>query len=445
MTLLPHDLRRPFQAVHDWLFQRVSAVPFGLVRIGWAVAGLLTMLPQASRVWLFYSDQGVFPPEWAGSYARELYRFTLLTYVHDAWAVQLLFWLFILSLACMAVGYRTRLATIVSVVLMMSFQEHSYAVFAGGDSVLRLTGFILMLSPGIGAVSVDRLLKQEHVWLTEKRTLPRLTMPAWPRLWLTWQMVLIYVTAGWYKLLDPMWRNGSGTVASMSHVEFARFGSGVWDVVAYFSVPLSWGTIAWQLSWLVFLVPLSARRRLPGWLRHYRLAMLAVGVVFHLTILLLMDAGIFSIAMMAIYLGILDQDDYDALSRGINRLGKWQGRIAVLYDGHCSFCRRTVLPLLLGDWLGRITLVDFQDEPARRAAAPDITKSALDQALHVRFPDGRTGAGFDGIRMLAWHLPWLWPTLPFFYVPGAAVLGRLGYRKVAENRHCLIGGKGKCR
>lgn len=444
MTLIPHDLLRPLRAIHDWLFRPVSAVPFGLLRMGWAMAGILTLLPQVNRVWLFYSDQGVFPPEWAANYSRSLYRFTLLTYVHDPLAVQALFFLLLFSLACMAVGYRARLTTILSVVLMTSFQEHSYAVFAGGDSVLRIVGFILMISPGIGAVSVDRLLAQERVWIDEKRTLTRPTMPAWPRLLLTWQMILIYVTAGWYKLLDPMWRNGSGTVASMSHVEFARFGSGVWDVVAYFSVPLSWGTIAWQLSWLVFLVPLSARRRLPGWLRHYRLAMLAVGVVFHAMILVLMDAGIFSIAMIAVYMGILDQDDYDALRDGINRLAKWRGRIAVLYDGHCSFCRRTVLPLLLGDWLQRIMLVDFQDEAARAAAAPDIDKIALDQALHVRFPDGRTGAGFDGIRLLAWHLPWLWPALPFLYLPGAAFLGRRAYRRVAENRHCLIGKGRKC-
>lgn len=444
MTLFPHDLRRPFVAFHDWLFKPISAVPFGLLRIGWAVAGFLTMFPQASRVWLFYSDQGVFPPEWAANYSRTLYRFTLLTYVHDVWAVQALYMLLMLALVCMAVGYRTRLATILSVVLMTSFQEHSYAVFAGGDSVLRIIGFILMIAPGIGALSLDRLLKQERVWIDEKRTLPRLQMPAWPRLLLTWQMILIYATAGWYKLLDPMWRNGSGTVASMSHVEFARFGKPVRDVVAYFSVPLSWGTIGWQISWLIFLVPLSLRRRLPSWLRHYRLYMLAIGVIFHLIILILMDAGIFSIAMLAVYLGIADQDDYDALAAGINRLGKWRGRIAVLYDGHCSFCRRTVLPLLLGDWLQRLELVDFHDQASRLRAAPDIAMADLDRALHVRFPDGRTGAGFDGIRMLAWHVPWLWLTLPFLYLPGAALIGRLCYRKVAENRHCLIGNHGKC-
>ncbi len=427
--------------IHDGFFGRTSAVPFGLLRITWAITAFVAMVHHWAFVRLIYSDQGVFPPEWAAHYARTAYRFTILTYVHDPLAIQALFGLLLFSLVCMAIGYYTRVATIASVVLISSFQEHSYAVFAGGDSVLRIIGLILMISPGLGALSLDRLFQQERAWLQHGTSLPRLTMPQWPRLALIWQIVVLYLTAAWFKLLDPMWRNGSGMVASMNHAEFARFGEPVAHFFAYFSVPLSWLTISWQLTWIVFLIPLSLRRRLPARWHGYRRWMLAIGVVFHLMILILLDAGIFSMAMFATYFGVLDQDDYDAIRDWINRQSKWEGKIAVLYDGHCSFCRRTVLPLLLGDWLQRLELVDFHQEAARQAVAPDIALTSLDEALHVRLPDGRTAAGFDALRRLAPHLPWLWPLIPLLWIPGIAPLGRIAYRKIAANRYCLIGGR----
>ncbi len=434
------SLRRFGTAWHNAFFGRISAVPFGLMRITWAIAAFFSVAWQWPRLTLLYSDQGVFPPEFVVNYSRSYYRFTILTYVHDPVAVHLLFLLLILALLCMAVGYRSRLSTLLSVILLFSFQEHTYAVYAGGDTVLRVIGFILAIAPGIGAVSLDRLFEQEHAWLTKGITLPALTMPKWPRLMFTWQMVCLYVTAGWYKTLDHAWRSGTGVVASMEHAEFTRFGPQVGAIFGYFSVPLSWGTMAWQISWLVFLVPWAIRRRLPKRLQGYRRWMLTIGFTFHLLILIFMDAGIFSLSMLATYVAILDEHDYAALAKWINWKSGWQGKIAVLYDGQCSFCRRTVLPLVLGDWLQRATFVDFHDAAAKKEVAADISLAALDRALHVRFPSGRTFAGFDAIRALAWHIPWTLPFAPFLYLPGVAPLGRAVYEKVSDRRHCLIGG-----
>lgn len=431
------------QQLHDGLFGHISAVPFGLLRIGWAFAAFNSFFFLWPNLRLFYSDQGVFPPEWASSFARTSYRFTLLSYVHDPLAVEALFLIMLLALVCMCIGYRTRLATIVSFVLLLSFQEHSFAVFAGGDNVLRVTGLILVVAPGIQALSLDRLLSQEESWVQRHVRLPRLTMPIWPRLLFTWQMIVIYVAAAWNKLLDPMWREGSALVASMNQAEFARFGPEVGRWFAYISMPFTWGTVAWQICWVIFLIPLRVRRLLPQKLRGYRRWMLGIGFIFHALIFIFLDAGIFSVAMISMYLGVLDQDDYDAMAAWINRRAAWKGQIAVLYDGNCSFCRRTVLPLLLGDWLGRLNGIDFRDAAKRTLVAPDLQLEALDDALHIRLPDGRTAAGFDAIRLLCWHVPWLWLVAPLLYLPGIAPLGRRAYRTVAASRYCLLKA-GKC-
>jgi predicted DCC family thiol-disulfide oxidoreductase YuxK len=432
--------RRGLQAASDAFFAPVSAVPFGLFRIGWAFACLWSLVGQLGSVTRYYAGTGVFAAGWAEQLARQDFRFTLLNYVTDPVAVLALYTLLLVAVICMMLGVWTRLSSLLSLVLLATFQEHTFAIYAGGDTVLRVTGFLVAISPGTSALSVDRLLRQREHWLSTGTLLPPLTMPRWPRLLLTWQFIVIYITASWYKLLDPMWRNGSAVIISLQHQEFTRFPKWVNDLFAYFSVPSSYGTIGWQLSWFLMLIPLWVRRRLPATLQWYRLCILSGGLLFHGGIFVLMDAGIFSVIMMCSYLGIADADDYRRLRDAWNRWCGHSGRIAVLFDGQCSFCRQSVLPLLLSDWLKRLEAIDFHDAALRQSIAPDLSLDALDAALHIRLPDGRTFAGFDAFRELTKHLPAFWVLWPVLWLPGVAPVGRRVYAWIAARRTCLVGG-----
>ena len=91
--------------------------------------------------------------------------------------------------------------------------------------------------------------------------------------------------------------------------------------------------------------------------------------------------------------------------------------------------------LLLIDHLKRLKPVDFRDAELRKKIAPDLSIKNLDRALHIRFgPSGKTYAGFDAFRALAWHIPILWPLAPFLYIPGVPVIGRIVYEHISLNR-----------
>ncbi|MDO8648797.1 MAG: DUF393 domain-containing protein [Candidatus Peregrinibacteria bacterium] len=108
--------------------------------------------------------------------------------------------------------------------------------------------------------------------------------------------------------------------------------------------------------------------------------------------------------------------------------------VAVLYDGHCGLCTRSIRVLRSLDWLKHLHLVNFHDDVERRNFAPDLSFEELDRSLHARFRTGKTRTGFDAFRAIAWHLPLLWPVAPFLYLPGIAPIGRRIYARIAERR-----------
>lgn len=115
-------------------------------------------------------------------------------------------------------------------------------------------------------------------------------------------------------------------------------------------------------------------------------------------------------------------------------------RPTLVYDGDCSFCRRSVELLRRWDREHRIALVPFQDQAS--VAAFRIPLPALAAAMHLVLPppDGRVLAGADAVPELLRLLPgkrWLaWG----FRIPGVMPLARRLYAWIARRRRCLVRG-----
>jgi predicted DCC family thiol-disulfide oxidoreductase YuxK len=115
------------------------------------------------------------------------------------------------------------------------------------------------------------------------------------------------------------------------------------------------------------------------------------------------------------------------------------GRLTVLYDGQCEFCRRSVRLLQKLDWRGRLHFADGRD-PANLPPTPaPLDPRRLLEEMHVVTPDRRrVFHGFAAFRRIARLLPPLWPIVPFLYLPGVPWLGQRLYLWVARNRFHLI-------
>ena len=156
-----------------------------------------------------------------------------------------------------------------------------------------------------------------------------------------------------------------------------------------------------------------------------------------------MSVGSFPYAMTAAFVGLLLDEDFAALKRRYP-ISNIQYPISILYDGACNLCRRSIFTLQMLDVLGRLKPVDFRNN------AMGIKEEDLDRAMHVikEAKDKKEKKeakeviykGFDGFRVISWHLPALLWLAPVLYIPGVAPIGRTIYAKIAARRNRCSGG-----
>jgi len=136
-----------FRAIDHFFFGRITATGFGLMRIAWAATSAAWLLMQWQDIVFYYSGDGMIAPTELGYYVRQDHWFSILAWVTDGRAVFALYLLLLLLLFCSMVGVWSRWTTILAIVLSFSFQERNTLPLAGGETVLRLIGFLLLLSP----------------------------------------------------------------------------------------------------------------------------------------------------------------------------------------------------------------------------------------------------------------------------------------------------------
>jgi predicted DCC family thiol-disulfide oxidoreductase YuxK len=110
-------------------------------------------------------------------------------------------------------------------------------------------------------------------------------------------------------------------------------------------------------------------------------------------------------------------------------------RYAMLFDGGCGLCQRTVQIVRRLDIRDRIDVLDIsRDWPSVAARFPGLSHEACFEDMHVVTPRGDVAIGFVAYRAMARSIPAAWPVLPFLYLPGARFVGDRVYRAIARHR-----------
>ncbi len=296
-------MRHFFLSVQAFFFREQTALGFGLMRSVWAAVVLLYMLFQSTDIAIFYSDQGLVPLSLTPSMLRTTHIYSIFFWITSPDTIFAIYLLFLALLTAMLLGIYPRITTILSVLLLFSFHERNPFVLGGGDTVLRTVGFLLMIAPNISTFSITR---------SPVPGLRSPVMPAWPYRLLLWQMIIIYSTSFWYKLLGTLWLSGTAVDTALHHPVFARWPQPVMTLLTPVSPLIDWASLLWEGLWILLLVPRSVTDLLPvRWPRIPLKRILMIGgVVFHGAIFLLMDAGSFSLAVFAAYCGLLTNEDF---------------------------------------------------------------------------------------------------------------------------------------
>jgi hypothetical protein len=276
-----------------FLFEPESTSTAALIRIGlgavallWALSLLVDIDPLLTDGALRYADQGG-PGYWNPLAAID---------AHSAPLVACL--LLVVSSVATMVGYRTRLSSAVTTVLMLSLQRQAPLVFNSGDLLLRQVAIAVALAPGGYLLSVDARRAHRRATTT---TAPPPTRAPWALRFLQLNLAVGYLLSAWAKARGATWNDGTAVARALRIVDVQRFAPPEWFMEqADLLNLLTWFTLGFETAFL-FLV----------WHRRLRPWVLGVGIAFHLGIDVFFDVGFFTPALFLAYLAFLPPEHAD--------------------------------------------------------------------------------------------------------------------------------------
>jgi hypothetical protein len=251
----------------------------GLVRMAFGALAVLWTLWLWPLLDEMFGTNGIAPQ-------RPSYAYTWG--VFDLWSSNpavLLGWALLLAASiALMVGWHSRFAAIVVFVLILSFQRRDPWFFNAGDAVVRIEALFLALSPCGAALSLDQRRRTGSFWSAQ-------TLPNWPIRLIQVQMSIIYVASVQTKLSGQTWLDGTAVSYALRLKDMQRVAVPDWLTTnASLMNAATWGTVLVELALGVLV-----------WNKRCRPWVLAAGVLLHLGIDFNIEIGIFSYAMLVLY------------------------------------------------------------------------------------------------------------------------------------------------
>jgi predicted DCC family thiol-disulfide oxidoreductase YuxK len=432
--------------IRHWLEERYLAVDLrwlGVFRIlfgGLLIADLLRRWTVARD---FYSNDGILPNHFSifrplGRDLFSLYHaFSTPGQVHVAFALTLLVFI------TFALGYRTRLFQVLSLLCITSLNARNILVENGGTVVVNLLAFWTLFLPLGKRLSIDALLaslrgavEKTPADLNRRRAPPpdqaasvvaRFDGPnktyalALFAMLLQWSIIYFFNCAS--KLPGRGWEDGSALHWFLHQDRivtwfgiFAREHAPFWLLRIFtYGTLLVEGVLA-----IILLIPFAQL-----WLRRVAFVL---AFALHGGIAATSRLGPFSYAMTLFFVIPLAAQDWRLLLRLLAYKG---GKRTVIFDDDCGVCFYLCRVLKRLDLLGQL---EFVGNHERERIPADLAPELLDRTVVVLDERGRRFERERAVSEVLYALPLgvllgLW-----LRIPGLSALARLGYEAFAKNR-----------
>jgi hypothetical protein len=269
-------------------FQEIPPYSYALLRILLGAIGFASLLGLRD-VSAFWSLSGLVP---AGDGGLGFKAFAVAHGFGDV-AGAAAFAIAVVAFACMTIGFRTVAAVGLSLIMCLLGVAWNPLPLSGANSALQMVLFCLIWADCGAVWSVD-------AWLERRRhpeavaAQPSMTSIAPLRL-VRFQVAMIYLSSGCWKLLNQPWRDGSALHYVLNTNLYRRFPQGLPLALDPLATLLTYATLAWELGFAFMVL----------WRPTRKLALLA-GIAIHTGILMTMEIGPFSWVMMSTYVAFLD-------------------------------------------------------------------------------------------------------------------------------------------
>ena len=395
-----------------------------LFRAAMATLILWDLATRAPWIRAFYTQEGVLPLDaWYGRIANSYTRYYYSLHAANGE----LYWQIILfSLAGFAacgllVGWRTRLMTVVSWVLMVSLQNRHPLILNAGDSLFRIMLFWSIFLPLGARWSVDSALNTEAVTEPAKRNNRIWNVPV---MCFLLQLCLMYWCTAGLKFHD-VWMTEHTAVARALRLDYliSPFGNAMASWPAWI---LAFVTVATLV--VEYVVPTFVWS---AWgVGPLRLITVVLMCGMHLCFALCMDIGLFSYVACAAWLAVLPPWWWDRVFARFRRNPKRTGA-TIWYDADCGFCQKMALFVRTLLLLPETAVCRCQDDPA-------MDRVLREQNTWIfQSSDGTHAIEYDGFVAALRHSPWAFWLAPVAGLKPLRVLGTGAYRLVACTRRWM--------
>lgn len=253
-----------------------------------------------------YTDWGILPRSTYLAEVMSKFHVSAHLWSGTSFGQGLLFILAAVFAFMMLVGYRTRLATLVTWGLLLSLHARNIIILQAGDTFLRMLLFWCMFMPIGGRWSIDALRNPDKpeggMRIFSVATFALLI-----------QVAMVYIFTGWLKTSSTWTTDFTALRYILMRDQFAS-GFGQWlsqfPAIVYPLVPLT--------LWLEKLGPILAF--IPFRNAPVRLVLFAAFWSFHLGIFFTMEVGLFSVISMAAWFAFFPGLGWDELARRTTRV-----------------------------------------------------------------------------------------------------------------------------
>ena len=317
-----------------------------LFRVCLSLIILLDLALRARDLTAHYSDYGVLPR--AALLGDIGQQFPSLHFISGSPKAEALLFIFsgIVALALL-VGYRTRLATILSWLLALSLQARNPALMQGGDMLLYLLLFWGIFLPLDARFSVDAALNED----AQKAPDAFFSMATMA---LLVQAMCVY-TFGALLKTSPVWIPDGTAIYYALHLDYIITPFGLW--LGQF------GTLLHFLTYYVWSLELVAPLIMFSPIAHFRARLIGMALLLtlHIGFLLCIYIGIFGLCSMTSILAFTPSRLWDRIGQRI-RTRERRG-VTIYFDEPCGFCRKVCLILRMFLLLPETPILPAQQVP----------------------------------------------------------------------------------
>lgn len=380
-------------------------------RVALAIVVILDLIQRARSLVAFYDDRGLVPREYVISNFTGPYDISLHM-MSGGWPFEAVLFIVAGFFALLVlVGYKTRLATIITWLLLLSLYNRNPLVTQAGDTLLRMSFFWGMWLPWGEALSVDAAFKPA-------KKLPTVVTSVATAAILI-QVALVYAGGGIHKSADVWLNQGNALYLTFNLDGFATM-LGTWL--------LQWPTFLTILSRGSYLLELYGPLLIfwPFGTKYVRLALVAAYALFHLGIATTLKIGLFAWTDLAVLIFFLPPILWATVARYLQRISHQQ--IQIFYDSDCGMCRKIVRLIHMFILPYNLTSTPAADNPVATQIMNQYNSWVIFDAKK------KPHTGYNGVCVVAAASPftrWLAPLLsrPWLRQRGERVYVWIAHRR----------------